>query len=82
MFHLQGLSFVATTAISTWTKPFRLDRLHLVQRKVLSIREAAELVHADVALGVPPSLALRSCVGNTQSDLYVLAGYQVTAHKA
>ena len=74
MFHLQGLSFVAAAAISTWTKAFCLDRLQLVQRKVLSIQEASELVHADVALGVPPSLALRSCVGKTQSDLYVLAG--------
>ena len=68
-----GLSFILAILISS--KAFGLGRLELVQRDVLPVWETAELVHADVALGVPPGLLPRFCVGNSQGNLYVLASY-------
>jgi len=47
----------------------------VVQWAVISIREAAELVHPDVTFSVPPSLIPRSFFSIAQSDLYVFAGY-------
>ena len=47
----------------------------MVQWAIVSVREAAELVHPSVTFSIPPSLMLRSCVRSAQSDLYVFAGY-------
>lgn len=47
----------------------------MVQWAVVSVREAAELIHPGVTFSIPPGLMPRSCVRSAQSDLHVFASY-------
>ena len=62
-------------SISPWTDVPFPNSLQLVQWEVAFILEAAKLIHADIALCVPPGFLAGSRVRSAQSNLYVLASY-------